>query len=237
MKNVRRLLVASALTLLAPGALPAADSKPINRVISIQDVETDDPTGYAIWIARNNEIAKARLGLETFMHVYTTVYDGQRTGLVRAVSSAESVSALAKIAAALENDPGIAENREHLRGVRKLGARVLYQTVRFDGIAKGAVVYRSEIVVTDEPAYLKALDQLRSLLDQAGLQDVKINAYRVLAGRSDHSHFVSINATSNERLAAFLDWSGTNPKAAEWLAASGKLRTVVSNGTGREITR
>ena len=92
-------------------------------------------------------------------------------------------------------------------------------------------------MVTDEAAYLKALDQLRSIYDSLGLKDAKINAYRTMAGRTDHTHRISISAPTPERLAAFIDLAGTNPQVAEWMASSAKLRTVVSNMTAREITK
>ena len=79
-------------------------------------------------------------------------------------------------------------------------------------------------------------DELRALFDAHDLADAKINAYRVLAGRTNASHLVSINTPSPERLAALLD-SMTEPWLAAWLANTAKFRTVVSNGTYREITK
>ena len=52
-------LLASLLTLLAAGLLQGApEAKPVLPVISIQQVVTRDPTTYAMWIARNNEVIK-----------------------------------------------------------------------------------------------------------------------------------------------------------------------------------
>ncbi|MBI4623407.1 MAG: hypothetical protein HY736_09360 [Verrucomicrobia bacterium] len=83
----------------------------------------------------------------------------------------------------------------------------------------------------------KALDQLRVIFDASGLKDAKINAYRVLAGRTDHTHRIAISAPSPERLAAFLDLMANNQQLAEWVANSAKYRTVVANSTAREITK
>lgn len=235
--NTMRTLLASALTLIAGCLLQAADSKPIARVIAVQEIETDDPSGYASWVAKSNEATKAKLGIDTYIHVYVSGYDGVRSGSVRSMTIADSVAALARNAAAMENDPALLENREHLRGIRKLGSRTLYQAVRYDGANKNGSTLTTLAMVTDEPGYLKALDQLRALMDQKGMKDAKINAYRVMAGRTTHTHRVTINIPSQERLAAMLDWLGTDPQMAEWLAASSKFRTVVSNGTAREITK
>lgn len=236
MKIIRPVL-ASLATLLAACLVHAADMKPIARVMSVGEIETDDPSGYATWIAKTNEIAKAKLGVDDYIRVFQSVYDGHGTNRVRVVTSAASVAELTKNALALENDPAALQNREHLRVIRKQGARVLYQAVRFDGVIKNASTYTTLAVVTDEAAYLKALDQLRSIYDSLGLKDAKINAYRTMAGRTDHTHRISISAPTPERLAAFIDLAGTNPQVAEWMASSAKLRTVVSNMTAREITK
>ena len=228
---------ASLVTLLAACLVHAADSKPIARVMSIVDIETDDPSGYATWLAKTNEIAKAKLGVDNYLRVYQSVFDGRSVGKVRAVTSASSVAELMKNAAVIENDPAARENRDHLRVLRKQGARLLYQAVRFDGPVKNASVSTTLVTVTDEPGYLKALDQLRAIFDGLGLKDAKIGAYRVLSGRTDHTHRVSINLPSPERLAAFIDLVATNQQLADWLASSAKYRTVVANFTSREITK
>ncbi|MBL9199120.1 MAG: hypothetical protein JNL39_01385 [Opitutaceae bacterium] len=236
MKTLR--LLASLATLLAACLTHAADSKPIARVMTILDVETDDPTGYATWLKEYNAIAKAKTGQDNLLRVFQTVFDGKRTGSVRVAVSSGSVAELSKTMALIEADPEIARNVEHLRMIRKMGARALYQAVRFEGASpRGAHNYVTFANVTDEAGYLAALDELRAVFDGAGLKDVKISAYRTLAGRLDHTHRITISAPNGERLAAFMDAAATNPKFIDWLARSAKLRTVVSNTTSREITR
>ena len=230
-------VIASVMTLLAACLLQAADSKPVARVISIQDITTDDASGYAAWVSKANEVVKAKLGIDTYQHVYVSSSDGERTGSVRTVTAAESVAALTKNAAALEDDPAIREIRDRLRGIRKFGARVLYQGVRFDGTHKNAYVYTTTAMVSDEAGYLKALDGLRALFDSHGFQDAKINAYRVLAGRTNFSHRVTLSLPSNERLAALLDFVATDGSMAEWLAGAAKFRTVVTSSTAHDITK
>lgn len=236
MKTTRKVW-ASLLTLLAACLVHAADTKPVARVISILEIETDDPSGYAIWITQYNAAAKARTGVDNFVRVYETLMDGEKTNSVRAVAAAASVAELTKHQMALESDPAILQAVSHLRGMRKMGSRLLYQAVRYDGSNKNGSLYTTQAVVTDEAGYLKALDQLRALFDANGLKDAKINAYRVLAGRTDHTHHIVINTPSPDRLAAVLDQIVSNQQMADWIAASGKFRTVVRNGTSREITK
>jgi hypothetical protein len=237
MKMIRPLL-ASIVTLLAAGFALAADQKPIARVIAILEVETDDPSGYATWIKQYNEIAKAKLKVDQYLRVYQSVFDGTATGRVRVVTAASNAAELMKNAAALENDPAILENRDHLRAIRKMGARVLYQAVRFDGTnPRGAANYNTLAMVTDEAGYLKALEELRGIFDANGLKDAKLSVYRVMAGRANHTHRVTISLPSPERLAAFLDFSAANAQAQDWIARSAKFRSVVSNTTSREITK
>ncbi|MBL9186645.1 MAG: hypothetical protein JNK23_04140 [Opitutaceae bacterium] len=237
MKALVRLLASSA-TLLLACALHAADSKPIARVMTLLEVDTEDASGYAAWLKEYNDIAKAKTGSENLLRVFQTVFDGHNSGRVRVSVSASSVAELTKLTNALETDPAIVQNREHLRAIRKTGARVLYQALRFDGpSAKGANNYSALVVVTDEDAYLKALDELRGIFDSVGLKDVKMAAYRVLAGRTDHSHRVVISTASPDRLAAFLDAMGTHPRVADWLTRTAKLRTLVGSSTTREITK
>lgn len=225
------------LTLLAVCALRAADSKPISRVIAIQEVTTDDPAGYAIWVGKANEIVKAKLGIDPYIRVYQSNFDGEQTNTIRTVTAAESVAALTANAAKLEGDPALVELREHYRNIRKLGARVLYKAVRFESAPKNAFVFSTTVVITDEPAYLTAADQLRTLMDKGGFQDAKINIYRVIAGRTDHTHRISIVAPSNDRLAAMIDWTASSPELQTWFASVAKIRTTIGNTTAREITR
>ena len=75
------------------------------------------------------------------------------------------------------------------------------------------------------------------MFDSHGFQDAKINAYRVLAGRTNFSHRVTLSLPSNERLAALLDFVATDGSMAEWLAGAAKFRTVVTSSTAHDITK
>lgn len=77
-----------------------------------------------------------------------------------------------------------------------------------------------------------------SVRPDSGLaQSVKGNAYRVLAGRTNHIHRVTLAVASADRLAVMLDFVVTDPAMAEWLAGAAKYPTVVANGTSSEITK
>jgi hypothetical protein len=68
------------------------------------------------------------------------------------------------------------------------------------------------------------------------LSDVHINVFRVITGRSDHTHLLSINASSARRLATVLDALAVETWAAELPGVAGQFHTIVRNGTFREIT-
>ena len=121
--------------------------------------------------------------------------------------------------------------------IRTLGASVLYQGLRIDGTYKGAWVYVTLATIADEAAYLKSLDGLREVFDANGLKDAKINCYRVMAGRLDHSHRITITFDSEARLAVFLDTVNSSAQMQAWLASVASNRKVVSNFTGHEITK
>lgn len=231
------LLTASLLTLALAGSLAAADPKPALPVISIQQVDAKDPTTYAMWIARNNEVVKAKLGIDHYYRVYIGQAAGDDTGAVFAVTAADSFATLNKNAAALTDDPGLLESRGHLQAIRDLGPQSTLKAVRFDGTHPAAFLYNTQANLSDEAGYLKDLDDLRARFDSHDFQDAKINAYRVVAGREKYTHLISINCPSAERRAALLDATQTEAWMAEWLAGAAKLRTVVRTGTYREITR
>lgn len=235
--NTSRRVWASLVALFAACLVHAADSKLPARVISILEVDTADAAGYATWLAQYNQIAKAKLGVDTYLRVFQTFADGRKTGRVRVSVAAKSVAEMMKQAQTLEADPGIRALVESMNHIRQMGGRTIYQAVRFDGTDRGGWVYGTLAVVNDEAGYLKALDQLRGILDGAGLKDAKINVYRIVAGRTDHTHRINISLPSADRMAAFLDFVGTNAQGAEWIASSAKYRTVISNATSREITK
>ena len=216
----------------AEGAPTATNNLP---VIGIQEIETDAPESYAMLVAQNNKTMKDKFGLDNYIKVFVGESAGPDSGKVFAVSSAESFSKMAANWTAFDQELSLVKARVDMNRVRKLGANVTYKAVRFDGRNESSFVYNNRVMVTDEAGYLTALDGLRALLDAHDFKDAKINCYRVVSGRTDFSHLVSINCPSRERRAAMMDAISSEPWASEWIFNAAKYRTVVSNGTYRQL--
>lgn len=205
-------------------------------VAYVQAVTTEDPSGYATWVAKGNEGFKAAGGPDRFTHVYQGIVAGEETGAVFAVRFGDSAVALAKNTEALMKVSEHSEILGHLAVIRKLGASSLLQAVSHEGGYDGEWLFITDSQVRDEAAYVKALGELRALFDDHGLKDIKINLYRVIAGRSNHSHEVVLSAPSHERNAALMDSVGA-PWMLDWLAGLANVRTVVANGIYQEISK
>jgi hypothetical protein len=238
MKKVLRLL-ASSLALVTSGftALHAANAPAALPVISISHVDARDAGIYATQIAAMNAVMKTKAGVDPFLQLYLGDAAGADSGTVFAVSRADSFAAINKAVRVYQTDPDLAVQRTSLNAVRELGPRTLLKAARFDGGHSNAWLYNTYATVNDEPGYLNALGELTALLKGHGFEDVKINVYRVIAGRTDYTHLVSLNLPTAERLAALLDSIASDGWAIDWIAASAKFRTVVRNGTYQEITR
>jgi hypothetical protein len=234
--NVRPLLVASLLT-LASAALCPAQQAASPGVISVGRIDTSNPQVYATLIARNNEVIKAKHGVSPYVRVFVGDAAGTDSGVAYAVIAADNFAGLAKLTAAVMADPALMPARTELNAVRELGPRTLYQVVRWEGDYPKAELYNTMMTTADEAGYLKALDKLRTLCDANGLKDVRINVFRAVAGRTDHTHIVSFSAPSKDRIAALLDGIGGGAWVRDWLAGVAAMRTVARNGTYSEVVR
>jgi hypothetical protein len=236
-RNLR--FVAPLLALFAAGIIPAFSQVAAPRLpaIVIQQVTSEDSEVYATLLARNNEIAKEKLGFENYFRIYLGVTAGADTGELFVVTAGDSFATLSKNTTAVFALPELIERRGQLDAVRTLGPQTSWKAVRWGGTHNGAWIYNSWVSVSDEAAYLAAIDELRKVLDGLGFEDCHMNVYRAVAGRSDATHFVSVNTPSAERLAANLDAISNDPAIAKWFISSAKLRTVIRNGTYREITK
>ncbi|MEO6594951.1 MAG: hypothetical protein ABIP94_09395 [Planctomycetota bacterium] len=215
---------------------PAAATKPAIPCVLVQQVNTESPTSYAMWIAEVNKAIKAKFGFDNYLHVYLGEVAGPDSGVAFAVSRADSFAALAANSKAFEKEISLVDARLHMSEIRKLGPQIAYKAVRFDGVNPGAFVLNTKAVLSDEAAYLKALDGLRTLFDSHDFKDCKINCYRIASGRTDFSHMISLNCPSTERRAMLMDAINDEAWAQEWIANAGKYRTVVSNGSYHDIT-
>ncbi len=216
----------------APSGLSAANNLP---VLIIQEVETDSPESYAMLIAQNNKTMKEKLGVESFISVALGESAGNDTGKVFAIRTDASFAKLAALWESADKEVALVRSTANFNAIRKLGTNTSYKAVRFDGRNENWFVYNTEVVLTDEAGYLAALDGLRTQLDAHDFKDVKINCYRVVSGRTDHTHLVSLNCPSRDRRAAMMDAISSEAWALDWIAAAAKYRTVVSNGTYRKL--
>lgn len=216
----------------SPNGLSAGNNLP---VLTIQEVETDTPDTYAMMIAQNNKTMKEKLGVESYISVALGESAGHDTGKVFAIRTDASFAKLASLWEASEKELALVRSSANLNAIRKLGTNTSYKAVRFDGRNENWFVYNTEVVLSDEAGYLAALDGFRALLDAHDFKDVKINCYRVVSGRTDHTHLVSLNCPSRDRRAAMMDAISSEAWAQEWIAAAAKYRTVVSNGTYRKL--
>jgi hypothetical protein len=73
----------------------------------------------------------------------------------------------------------------HIAAIPKIGPSIVLQAVHAEGVYDGEWLLVTDAQVKDEAAHMKALGDLRALFDSHGLKDIRINAYRVVAGRSD----------------------------------------------------
>lgn len=229
-------LIPPLLFLVLVSCLPAAETVYPKRVTAILEVEARDVDAYVQRISDFNASVKSKVKKDTFIRVFQTTFDSKKSGHLRVVTDAPSITELSETAELVETE--LRSLRRELDPARTTSARVLYQAVRVDGSGgKGGANYTTCISMTDEKGYMTALNSLRTILDANGMKDIRISLYRAIAGRSEHTHLAILGAPTIGRLSEFLDFIATNEKAAEWIASSAKYRTVVSNFVARDITK
>lgn len=232
-----RVVLGAMLIIASAFSSRAGDASPINRVLAVLEVESEDPSGYAHWIGEGNKVAKEKLGIDKYQQVLQGVYEAEKgTRKLWVVRSAESVAQLTKNSAALADDFRRQKLYEHFNPIRKTHGMVLYQGLRYERSVPNGHALVTRMNVTDEAAYVAAATELRAAYDQAGFKDITFSIYRVIAGRTDFTHVTSLTAPSADRLAEFLDAAQRDAGVRDWLAKAGKFRSVVSNATHRNIT-
>jgi len=211
-----------------------ADADP---AMVVQAVKTDDPEAYVDLIAKDNALIKARTGIERLRHVWVGDFAGESSHGIFVVSWYPSAAAIYQTDDKMKGYPEMDALMARFKSIRHLGASYLYKAVRNDGMYEGGAVFDTGIVCTDEAAYLKALDELKAILDANGFKDVRINLWRHAAGRSTATHLVVISLPSQLRVAELLDVIWDKALLKDWNAEAAKIRTTVGNGTYHEITR
>lgn len=231
--NKKKLLGLSAVFAMAVSTL-LADANP---VLVVQEVGAKDTEAYVAMIAKINALVKARIGVEHFRHVWEGDFAGANSHALFVVSTFASAAEMYQDQDKLKNYPEMDVLLAQLKDQRHLGPSELYKGIRNEGVYEGGAVLDTDIALTDEPAYLKALDGLRAILDANNFKDVKINLYRGIAGREKATHLVVISVASGVRLGELLDAIHDKGILNEWNAEAAKIRASLSNGTYHEITK
>jgi hypothetical protein len=216
-------------------AAPAAPAA--NPVLVVQEVQTKNTDAYVAMIAKINALVKARIGVDTYRHVWEGDFAGSSSHALFVVSAFASAAELYQDQAKLKNYPEMDVLLAQLQDQRHLGASVLYKGIRNEGVYDGGVVYNTGVTCGNEPAYLKALDGLKAIIDASGFKDAKLNLYRAIAGREKETHLVVIAFPTPVRLGEFLDAIHDKGLLVQWNADAAQIRTVVANGTYHEITK
>jgi len=229
-----RLLVLSAVLAMASG-LAKADPM---TVMTVQAVSTSDQDAYVAMIAKINAAVKATIGIETYRHVWVGDFAGEDSHAIYIVSSYPSAAAVYQHNEKLKNVPEIQLTMAQMKDMRKLGSSTLYKAVREEGVYAGGAVFNTSVAVTDEAAYLKALDGLKALFDANGFKDAKLNLYRAAAGRTaPATHLVVISFPNSVRAGEFIDVIYDKGILDQWNVTAAKCRTSLGNGTYHEITK
>jgi hypothetical protein len=228
----------SLLTLPAFLAMAAASllADPI-PALTVQEVSTKDPEAYVAMIAKINALAKARIGVERYRHVWVGDFAGESSHALFVVSSFASAADVYQTQEKLKRYPEMEVLLEQLKGTRHLGSNVLYKTVRNDGVYEGGAVFNTSINCTDEAAYLKELDGLKAIFDANGFKDAKINLYREVAGRTSATHLVVISLPTTVRVGELLDALSDKDLLKDWYISAARFRTTLGNGTFHEIAK
>jgi hypothetical protein len=228
-----RLLIVPAILAMTVGSL-FAEPKP---ALVVQVVTTDDADAYATKITKANALLKAKLGYEKLRHVWVGDLAGDSSQNVYAVSEFPSAAAVSQLQEKLKDDPEIKAFLGELKPMRKLGAAYLYKAVHLEGTYEGGAVFNTSITCTDEDAYVKALMELKSIIEAHGFKDARVNLWRLVAGRTVATHLVVIALPTSTRVGELLDAISDEALLKEWNVGAAKIRTTVQNGTYHEITK
>lgn len=208
-----------------------------NPAMIVQVIQTEDVESYVTLLAQANAAIKASTGIEKLRHAWVGDYAGENSHGLFVVSQFESAAAAYTVTDKLNSDPEMTAILAKFKAIRKLGPSMMYKAVRNDGFYDGGAVFNTSISCSDEPAYVKAIGELKALFDANGFKDAKLNLWRVVAGRSDSTHLVVIALPSQKRVGELLDAIADVGFMKDWNLAAAKIRTTVRNGSYHEITK
>jgi hypothetical protein len=212
----------------------SADTK---RVMVVQQILTDDTNAYVKLLGEANVAVKARTGVADLRHAWVGEMAGQDSHALFVVSEYESAAAVAALDAKLDGDANIEAILARFAKIRKLGWSALFKAVRYEGLYEHGAAFITDINCSDEDAYVKALDGLKSIIEANGFKDAKLSLWRVASGRTNASHTVIIAFPSFARELEFIDVVHNKDVLKEWNVGAAKIRTTVSNGSYTEVTK
>lgn len=232
--KLRALLLPAILAMTFP--LLHAETK-VSPAVVIQMIETEKPDEYLELLAKSNVRIKPLTGIDQLRRAWRGDFAGQDSHRLIVSSAYESAAAGVFVADKIAQDAEMAGLLREFATLRKLGPSHLLKGVRWEGVHAGGAVLNTSINLTDEPAYLKLMDDLRVLFDANGFKDAKLNLLRYMAGREDSTHLVVISLPSQVRVAELIDATTDTDLLKQWNAAAAKIRTTVRNGTYHEVTK
>lgn len=232
--KLRALLLPAILAMTFP--LLHAETR-ITPAVIVQVIQTEKPDEYLNLLAKSNVRIKTLTGIDQLRRAWRGDFAGQDSHSLVVTSTYNSAAAGVHVADKIAQDAEMSGLLREFAGIRKLGPSYLMKGVRWEGVHAGGAVLNTSISLSDEPAYLKLLDDLRVLFDANGFKDAKLNLLRIMAGRENSTHLVVISLPSQVRVAELIDATTDTALLKDWNAAAGKIRTTVHNGTYHEVTK
>ena len=232
--KLRALLLPAILAMTFP--LLHAETR-ISPAVIVQVILTEKPDEYLALLAQSNVRIKAVTGIDQLRRAWRGDFAGQDSHSLTVTSAYNSAAAGVYVADQLASDAEMNGLLQEFAKIRKLGPSYLLKGVRWEGVYPGGALLNTSIACSDEPAYLKALDELRVLFDANGFKDAKLNLLRYMAGRENSTHLVVISFPSQVRVAELIDATTDTALLTAWNASVAKIRTTVHNGTYHEVTK
>jgi len=234
MKMKLRALVPAILAMTF--SLLHAETK-ANPAMVVQVILTENNDDYLALLAKSNARIKAVTGIEQLRHAWVGDFAGENSHGLVVVSNFESAAAGEAVRDKLGKDAEMNDLLKEFAKLRKLGPAYLYKAMRWEGLYPGGAVFNTTVTLTDEAAYLKALDGLKAIFDANGFKDAKVNLFRLASGREDSTHLVVICFANRTRVAELIDMVSDTAALKDWNASVAKIRTTVRNGTYHEVTK
>lgn len=203
--------------------------------IAIEETRPADPKSYVALVGQVNDAMRTRHRVPLFLRSYEATSHTGGTPATFVLSPAGSFEALLANGRTFATDPELADLREQLSQAGRSGPSIYLKAVRFDGTSSPGWLFNTRVKTNDEPTLLARIAALATLLTAPEHPAPRINVFRVVAGRTDFTHLVSVNTASSEELAMRLDAIVAGSWTAEFCGPSGSRCEVVQCGLFREV--